>query len=95
MEDVKVTKGTRVLVRRMVIKPTGFSLAGAQMKFPATKEEFEGTISHIYGDRPVDPTHLWFAVRKDDGTEVEVEREHIAAVIQCDDVPASANDIPR
>lgn len=79
-QDISVVKGTRVLVRRMTAHLA--SLAGMQMKTGLNIEEFEGTITHIYGDHPTNPTKVVFMVKKDDGIEVEIEQKHIVAVVK-------------
>lgn len=77
---LSVTKGTKVRVRRMTAKLV--SLAGMQMKAGVTSEDFEGVVTHIYGDHPTNPTKIDFVVKKEDGSEVEVEQKHIVAVIE-------------
>lgn len=79
-QDVKVGKGTKLLVRRMNAKLV--SLSGMQMKAGVNIEEFEGIITHIYGDHPTEPTKFVFMVKKEDGSEVEVDPEHVIAVIK-------------
>jgi hypothetical protein len=59
--SVSVVKGTRVLVSRLVVPSLHFSLAGAQMKFSARKEEFEGIVTHIRGDHPTEPKKIEFS----------------------------------
>lgn len=78
-QDVSVKKGTKVLVRRMTAKLV--SLSGMQMKTGVTVEEFEGVVTHIYGDHPTNPTKIVFMVKKGD-SEVEVEQKHIVAVVK-------------
>ena len=79
-QDVRVEKGTKVLVRRF--NANLVSLSGMQMKTEATLEEFEGVVTHIYGDHPTRPTKYIFMVKKDNGVEVVVQKEHIVAVIK-------------
>jgi len=79
-QEVSVVKGTKVLVRKMQAKLV--SLSGMQMKTGVNIEEFEGVVTHIYGDHPTAPTKVVFMVKKEDGVEVEVEQKHIVAVIK-------------
>lgn len=79
-QEVTIKKGTKVLVRRMNAELV--SLSGMQMKTGVTIEEFEGVVTHIYGDHPTTPTKVTLVVKKGEGTEVEVDQKHIAAVIK-------------
>lgn len=55
-----IVKGTKVTIRRMVIKPNT-CLAGQQLKFGGDFQEFEGVVRHIRGNHPTEPTsvRLW------------------------------------
>ncbi len=44
------------------------SLAGVQMKFGATPKEVVGTVRHIRGDHPTNPTEVRVFVDPDEGT---------------------------
>jgi hypothetical protein len=81
MDSRWVSKGAKVLVRRVDIKTSGFSLAGVQLKFPMEVKEFQATILHVYGDKPENPTKTWFQVRRDDGVEEEVSSENVVAIL--------------
>jgi hypothetical protein len=85
-EGVYVAKGTRVLVRLVTAKPLGsVALSGMQLKTEARIDEFEATITGIYGDHPTSPTRYEFKVKKDDGTELRVPSSSIVAVIEVDE----------
>jgi hypothetical protein len=48
-----------------------------QLKFGADLQEVSGVVTHIRGDHPTSPTKVMLTVRQDDGTEVEVDGNHV------------------
>lgn len=64
---VDVTKGTRVHVD--MYRTNKAALSGSQMKFGATRHQFEGTIRHIRGDHPTEPKRIAFWVEPDSDAE--------------------------
>lgn len=62
-----VKKGDRVKATWIEASPV--SLSGVMPKMGGTPKEVEGTVTHIRGDRPIDPTEIRIAVN--DG-----EQEH-------------------
>ncbi len=66
--EAYITKGTRVHVERLHVTGPA-ALAGAQMKFGAELHSFEGTVRHVRGDDPVNPTKIGLWVEPDEGAE--------------------------
>lgn len=59
------------------------SLAGMQLKFGATERDIIGTIMHIWGDHPMNPTKYEIAIQPDEGgDEVVVRPSWIVEVIK-------------
>jgi hypothetical protein len=89
-----VTKGTRIRAEWFKANNPPSSLAGAQLKFGATKFEIVGVVKHVRGDDPSNPTTVRFYVDPDhewDGptvslgcacghSHVEVKPEHVKGV---------------
>jgi len=69
-----VVKGSRVKACWFAIPKSWdrTSIAGMQMKLPATEMFAEGVVTHIRGDHPVSPTRIEIAIQQSDGTEVWV-----------------------
>jgi len=69
-----VVKGSRVKARWFAVPKSWdrTSIAGMQMKLPATEMFAEGVVTHIRGDHPVNPTRIEIAIQQSDGTEVWV-----------------------
>lgn|SRR6478609_1558476 len=53
-----MNKGDRIRASWFEAKTSGFSLAGAQTKFPAVRHELTGIVRHIRGDHPISPTSI-------------------------------------
>lgn len=50
----------------LVAKPIGtYSMAGAQMKVVVERHVFTGTVRHLRGDRPIDPTVVKLYIEPD------------------------------
>lgn len=65
-----ITKGTRIRAEWMQAQTNPpASLAGMQMKFGATLHQVTGTVRHLYGDDPVNPSKAVFYVQPDEGEE--------------------------
>lgn len=78
--DVFVTKGTRV--QYGFYRTTDACLAGCQPKVGAVAVSGVGTVTHVYGDAPVNPTRIWYIVQPDSGgPEIEVPQAGVKAVI--------------
>lgn len=58
------------------------------MKCLVQIENFDGIVTHTYGDNPDTPTIIQLVIRRDDGTEVEVDQADIVAVIQGELLPS-------
>ena len=77
-----VIKGTRVCYSFFQVSKKPQSLSGAQMKVGASLIEETGTVTHIWGNRPIDPTQFTFAVQPDSGgDEIEISSTSIIAVL--------------
>lgn len=59
-----ITKGTRV--RAEWFQANNACLAGAQPKFGADLKIVIGTVRHVRGDRPDEPSEVWLMVDPDD-----------------------------
>lgn len=77
--EVFLTKGMRVRAEWFDTHIAG--LAGAQLKFGATKRFVEGVVTHVRGDHPTNPTEVRVTVKPDEGDEVEILPEWIVAVV--------------
>lgn len=54
------------------------ALAGVQMKFQVSEKTVEGTVTHIRGDHPVNPTKVEIWVQPDSGgDEVVIKPEWV------------------
>lgn len=63
-----VTKGSRVAVGFFQADPIGSkSIAGCMVKTTATRIAFTGTVAHVRGDHPTDPTKVVVFVTPDAG----------------------------
>lgn len=73
-------KGDRV--RATWLRATDASLAGMQPKVGAVQESVTGTVTHIRGDHPTNPTAIRVWVQPDDGgREVVVNPDHIVEIL--------------
>lgn len=83
--DVWITKGSHVRYDFFAAKHPLSALAGAQLKFSATRHEGTGIVPHIRGcagapNAP--PTRITFCVQPDDeGPEIEVPQSGIVALL--------------
>lgn len=61
-----ITKGSRIRARWFKPKPLGsYSIAGAQLKFVGDLVEVTGTVCHVRGDHPTNPTQTRFYIDPD------------------------------
>lgn len=84
-----IIKGTRI--RATWFEAKMVSLAGVQMKTEATLRTITGTVRHIRGDHPTNPTVRRLFVESDDGIgtpcekcqvrEVEIDPKHVVEVL--------------
>lgn len=77
MSVIKKGQRVRLGVDRVRLPGESWSLAGMQMKVLIDQYTIEGVVTHIRGDRPVDPVEIGLWIRKDDGAEVVVNTKSI------------------
>lgn len=70
-----LTKGDRVTAEWMETKPV--ALAGVQMKLGGTLKTVTGTVTHIRGDHPTNPTSIGVCIKDDQDGEHWVDVNYI------------------
>jgi len=82
MPTVTINKGSRVHATVFEAQKLGsFSLAGAQMKVAAKSRVICGTVTHVWGDHPTEPTKYEICIKPDgEPDEVVVPSGAIVAV---------------
>lgn len=79
---MNIVKGTRIEARWFQANNPPSSLAGMQMKLGVTERVVVGTVTHIRGDRPTNPTKTLLLVKPDDSEEeVQVDPKHVISVL--------------
>jgi hypothetical protein len=78
---MNVVKGTRVRINLMTVQPSGFSLAGVQMKFPAKDEVLEGIVRHIWADDAAGTKNVRVQIELADGSLREAPVGTIIAIL--------------
>lgn len=78
-----IKKGSRVRAHWYKANDPPSSLAGMQLKFGVTEQKVIGTITHIWGNHPMNPTKYEIAIQPDGGgPEVVVLPSWIKEVLQ-------------
>ena len=78
--DHYIAKGMRI--RAQWLEQTDGVVAGAQMKICAESRSITGTITHVRGNHPIEPTSIRIWVQPDDGSdEVVIEPQWIREVV--------------
>jgi hypothetical protein len=87
--DYNIVKGTRIRAQWFNAKLT--CLAGVQMKVGADLQVVIGTVRHIRGNHPTNPTEIRLYVETDDGLgvdcnkcqvrEIEVNPKHVVEIL--------------
>ena len=74
--------GNRVRVRLLQSKKFGtYSLAGVQSKITVKEKIVEGTVTHIRGDHPFNPTTVGVWIKVDGSNEIVVDMRDIVAIL--------------
>ena len=78
----QIVKGTRIHARWFQVTDLIPVLAGMQDKVTGEWRDVIGTVRHIRGDHPVNPTTIGLWVEPDGGgDEVVVDTKHVIAVL--------------
>lgn len=80
MDKPNIVKGTRITASWFAA--TNGSVAGMQPKVTAVAKNVTGTVTHIRGDHPTQPTSIRLWVKPDDGgDEVLVDPKWVTAIL--------------